>query len=103
MKCPVFWGSHGCDLERGHDGQHLCRACCFPESDLHMDLHRAAPADGYGCDGCAGTWPYYGAPNMTGKTEHDAGFFRYEYPDWEFVYLPDEFDRLARLAKEVRP
>jgi hypothetical protein len=32
--CRVYWGSHGCDLERGHDGQHVC--------------------------GC-GTPPYYGA------------------------------------------
>jgi hypothetical protein len=22
--CPVFWGSHGCDLSPGHDGAHLC-------------------------------------------------------------------------------
>jgi hypothetical protein len=22
--CCVYWGSHGCNLERGHDGPHLC-------------------------------------------------------------------------------
>jgi hypothetical protein len=22
--CDVYWGSHGCGLERGHDGPHLC-------------------------------------------------------------------------------
>lgn len=22
--CRVYWGSHGCKLERGHDGPHLC-------------------------------------------------------------------------------
>jgi len=22
--CRVYWGSHGCNLERGHDGPHHC-------------------------------------------------------------------------------
>lgn len=22
--CDVYWGSHGCDLERGHAGDHRC-------------------------------------------------------------------------------
>lgn len=29
-ECNWFWGSHGCDLERGHDGLHLC---LDPEND----------------------------------------------------------------------
>lgn len=23
--CRVYWGSHGCDKERGHKGPHACR------------------------------------------------------------------------------
>ena len=23
--CRVYWGTHGCMLERGHEGDHLCR------------------------------------------------------------------------------
>lgn len=26
MKCNWFWGSHGCDLDVGHEGTHLCGA-----------------------------------------------------------------------------
>ena len=24
VECRVYWGSHGCDLPRGHDGEHVC-------------------------------------------------------------------------------
>jgi len=24
MSCDTFWGSHGCDLESGHEGVHVC-------------------------------------------------------------------------------
>jgi hypothetical protein len=24
VNCRVYWGSHGCRLERGHDGSHEC-------------------------------------------------------------------------------
>jgi len=27
MKCRFFWGSHGCDIEAGHDQPHECTAC----------------------------------------------------------------------------
>ncbi len=52
--CRVYWGSHGCKLERGHDGPHLC--CCavknwqdFPDGYEDKDgvLNVGAP-------------PYYG-------------------------------------------
>lgn len=23
--CDVYWGSHGCDKDRGHLGRHVCR------------------------------------------------------------------------------
>lgn len=93
MICDIFWGSHGCDKLLGHDGRHLCGACCLRfEHD-----HTGAP-DGYGFDGCAGDWPYFGSHHMAGKTEHGLGFFRYsEANGWAFEYLPDEFDRMAAL------
>lgn len=24
MDCPVCWGTHGCDLPKGHAGEHQC-------------------------------------------------------------------------------
>lgn len=38
---------------------------------------------------------------MRGATEHGLGFFTYEAPDWQFVYLPDEFDRMATIRGSV--
>lgn len=29
--CRVYWGSHGCDRPRGHDGPHLCLKCRYPD------------------------------------------------------------------------
>lgn len=43
--CRVYWGSHGCKLERGHDGDCVC-VC-------------AAREDWQG-DGNVGASPYYG-------------------------------------------
>lgn len=60
-----------------------------------MARHAAASADQYGCDGCAGTWPYYGREYM--GPGGSLQFFGYEAPDWEFIYRPDEFERLAAL------
>lgn len=98
--CPVFWGSHGCDLERYHTGLHWCRSCCRTDEEEHVAGHVTAP-DSYGWDGCAGSWPYYGSKHMRGATEHGLGFFTYEAPDWQFVYLPDEFDRMATIRGSV--
>ena len=47
--CRVYWGSHGCRLERGHPGTHECECCdcgpvCRPE--------------------CVAKWPHYGAETM---------------------------------------
>lgn len=38
--CRVYWGTHGCALPRGHDGEHRC--------------------DCYGEGNAVGTAPYYG-------------------------------------------
>ena len=45
-ECRVFWGSHGCDLLRGHEGHHRCDCC---ECDVHEP----------GTE-CVGSHPYYG-------------------------------------------
>lgn len=44
--CRVYWGSHGCCLERGHDEPCRC-GCC--ECEAHPDD-----------DACVGAHPYYG-------------------------------------------
>lgn len=40
--CRVYWGSHGCDLTRGHEGH--CRCSCADEPE----------------PGTVGAYPYYG-------------------------------------------
>ena len=45
--CRVYWGSHGCDFERGHVGDCDC-GCC--ECEDHPDPD----------SGCVGKAPYYG-------------------------------------------
>ena len=46
--CRVFWGTHGCRLERGHHGPHFCVCCkCVTHPDTDT--------------GCVGTAPYYGS------------------------------------------
>lgn len=44
-ECGVFWGSHGCDLPPGHDGDHVC------------DCEHSV--DAQGSDGSF-TWDLYG-------------------------------------------
>lgn len=47
--CRVYWGTHGCELQRGHEGQHDCGCCDCPDHDAdHEDT------------GCVGKAPYYG-------------------------------------------
>lgn len=45
--CRVYWGSHGCDLPRGHDGTCICDCCECP------DHPNSDPS-------CVGAAPYYG-------------------------------------------
>jgi hypothetical protein len=45
--CHVYWGSHGCDRPRGHEGAHWCDCC---RCDDHPDP----------CSGCVAGPPYYG-------------------------------------------
>lgn len=50
--CRVFWGSHGCGLERGHNGPHWCDCCECPDHETDHDE-----------EGCVAGPPYYG-PKM---------------------------------------
>lgn len=85
--CGVFWGSHGCSEEPGHDGQHLCN-CCDIDDPEHVRLHGEASAEDYGADGCAATWPYYGRESMSGP---DATLPFYLMSG---QHLTNEFERL---------
>jgi hypothetical protein len=54
--CRVYWGSHGCQYERGHDGHCKCECCECVEHD-----HDALLDDGDGIEYiCVGAHPYYG-------------------------------------------
>jgi len=46
--CRVYWGSHGCKFERGHQGLHQCDCCTC---DPHIEDNE---------EGCVGSYPYYG-------------------------------------------
>jgi hypothetical protein len=51
-ECRVYWGSHGCDLERGHDGACECACCdCWPEHTDEPDEDDVV---------CVAKPPYYG-------------------------------------------
>jgi hypothetical protein len=45
--CRVYWGSHGCSFERGHEGDCACDCC---ECRNHPDPD----------SGCVARVPYYG-------------------------------------------
>ncbi len=50
--CRVYWGSHGCKFEPGHDGPHECDCC---ECDEHLGIELDPDS------GCVAKPPYYGA------------------------------------------
>jgi len=62
--CRVYWGSHGCDLVRGHDGPCCCE--CGWEWDLGFDEKyvRCGYAPREDSEGVlnVGARPYYGWP-----------------------------------------
>jgi hypothetical protein len=59
--CEVYWGSHGCDRPRGHDGLHICNCCGHASIKEHIEREGEAvdPTDGTTYL-CVATWPYYG-------------------------------------------
>jgi hypothetical protein len=57
--CRVYWGSHGCGLDRGHPGHHVCTSCKEAE-----DYEPGHPGE-------VGDFPYYG-PEYTNFWGEDA-------------------------------
>jgi len=72
--CRVYWGTHGCDLERGHRGTHRC---------LHDDWSSQTDEDEAPYEDSTGygwmTW-YYGedAPRIQMKV----WIWRHLHPEW---------------------
>lgn len=63
--CEVYWGSHGCMYERGHDGPHECE-CAFDESGARLPHTFVADNGNVGCP------PYYGSDTyFYGDTARD--------------------------------
>lgn len=54
--CRVYWGSHGCDLSRGHEGPHVCETCWDPSDS----------------EGYVGRPPYYGPETQFYGEDADA-------------------------------
>ena len=51
--CRVYWGSHGCDLPRGHEGPHRCVCADDPGYDRDTRLYPNGSRN-------VGAPPYYG-------------------------------------------
>lgn len=56
--CRVYWGSHGCNLERDHDGPHECDCCDCPPG-RHDGITAPTLPDDEGVI-CVAKTPYYG-------------------------------------------
>lgn len=54
-RCDVYWGSHGCGLERGHEGTHWC-GCCDCDDVTECIKRTEEDAE----DHPGGSLPYYG-------------------------------------------
>jgi hypothetical protein len=52
-RCRVYWGSHGCMLDRGHEGEHLCDCTFDGEGGLLPHMYDSD-------NGNVGRAPYYG-------------------------------------------
>lgn len=35
--CDTYWGSHGCDLPKGHDGPRICDCALMDNGEYHPD------------------------------------------------------------------
>jgi len=55
-RCGICWGSHGCKLERGHEGPHLC-CCAVPDWKDYIDQGGYEDEEGVLNVGAP---PYYG-------------------------------------------
>ena len=74
--CRVYWGSHGCHLQRGHKGHHECQCA----RDEYGNLEPKVDEEGVHN---VGAWPYYG--RMTRFYGEDVSLwqrFRWRWPNW---------------------
>lgn len=63
--CRVYWGSHGCKLERYHSGYHECDCCTC------IGGHRDEPDEDNIV--CVAKYPYYGVKTQFyGEDANDA-------------------------------
>lgn len=68
VECRVYWGSHGCRFNRGHDGPHECDCCTCPEGRHNgVDAPRLIDDEKVAC---VSKPPYYGT--MTAFYGEDA-------------------------------
>lgn len=75
--CRVYWGSHGCDLERGHAGEHICGCSVEEGVDGGALLPHMDDADAAEDSGNVGRAPYYGPDtNFYGEDAEDADIGR---------------------------
>jgi hypothetical protein len=66
--CNVFWGSHGCSLDEGHELPHQCGSdedpCCQHDGGTQVRFHYGTPgtiAEGARVDAKGyGPWAGYG-------------------------------------------
>lgn len=63
LPCRTYWGSHACDLPRGHVGGHACDCCDCPDhsgnNGVRHDYREHEEADDVGWL-CAAREPYFG-------------------------------------------
>lgn len=52
-RCRVYWGTHGCRFDRGHEGPHICVCCECDDHDATEGLLESGMW-------CVGAPPYYG-------------------------------------------
>jgi hypothetical protein len=58
LPCRVYWGTHGCGLERTHTEPHECDCCECPEGH-HDGVTAPTVVDDVGVI-CVARPPYYG-------------------------------------------
>ena len=68
--CRIYWGSHGCDLERGHEGNHRCGCADDPQ---------------FQGPGNVGGYPYYGRW-MTWFYGEDAPRIQFRHWLWSLAH-----------------
>lgn len=103
--CRVYWGSHGCIFERGHDGPCLC-TCTFVDDDPTKPLLPHMDDDPE--NGNVGRPPYYGSDTWfygedalaaTGRAMLP-GIIREASPDRIVVGTPGEPEEWSMLLNE---